>query len=147
VRSEGKGVTKAASQAKGASLCVVDSCGWLEYVAGGANAGFFEAALLDTAHLLVPSLCIYEVGKHMIRHSGMRAAQEVLEFMRKGRVVMLSDEQLLAAAQSAHQHQLAMADAIIWQTANAHNARLLTQDAGLKDMPDVQYTAKVYAAT
>jgi toxin FitB len=130
-----------ASPAK-VALCVVDSCGWLEYLAGGANAGFFEAALLDTKHLIVPSLCIYEVGKHMIRHSGLEAAQEVMEFMRKGRVVSLSDEQLLAAAQTSHQHQLAMADAIIWQTAHLHNARLLTQDAGLKEMPDVQYVAK-----
>jgi uncharacterized protein len=147
VRSEGKAAAKSSSQKTAASLCVVDSCGWLEYLGGGENAGFFEAALLDTPHLLVPSLCIYEVGKHMIRHSGMAAAKEVLEFMSKGRVVMLSEEQLLQAAQTSHQHQLAMADAIIWQTAKAHNARLLTQDAGLKEMPDVQYTAKVYAAT
>ena len=125
------------------SLCVVDSCGWLEYLAGGANASFFEAALLDTAHLIVPSLCVYEVGKHMIRHSGLAAAEEVLQFMRQGRILALTDEQLLQAAQTSHTHQLAMADAIIWQTAHIHKARLLTQDAGLKRMTGVQYTAKV----
>ncbi|TAG26988.1 MAG: type II toxin-antitoxin system VapC family toxin [Burkholderiales bacterium] len=124
------------------ALNVVDSCGWLEYLAGGKNASFFEAALLDTAHLIVPSLCIYEVGKHMIRHSGMAAAEEVLQFMRQGRIVALTDEQLLQAAQTSHAHQLAMADAIIWQTAQILHARLLTQDAGLKDMPAVQYTVK-----
>ncbi len=125
------------------SLCIVDSCGWLEYLAGGANAGFFEEALLDTKHLIVPSLCIYEVGKHMIRHSGMAAAEEVLQFMRQGRIVTLTDEQLLQAAQTSHTHQLAMADAIIWQTAYIYQARLLTQDAGLKLMAGVQYTAKI----
>lgn len=125
------------------TLCVVDSCGWLEYLAGGANASFFEAALLDTTHLIVPSLCIYEVGKHMIRHSGMTAAEEVLQFMRQGRIVALTDEQLLQAALTSHTHQLAMADAIIWQTARTHKARLLTQDAGLKLMADVQYIAKI----
>lgn len=125
------------------TLCVVDSCGWLEYLAAGANASFFEAALLDTANLIVPSLCIYEVGKHMIRHSGMAAAEEVLQFMRQCRIVALNDEQLLQAAFTSHTHQLAMADAIIWQTAHIHNARLLTQDAGLKLMADVQYIAKI----
>lgn len=128
------------------NLNVVDSCGWLEYLAGGSNAAFFEAALLDSAHLLVPSLCIYEVSKHLIRHSGMNAAQEVLAFMRQGRVVALNEEQLLQAAHTSHQHQLAMADAIIWQTAHLHKARLLTQDAGLKNMPDVRYVPKVYGS-
>ncbi len=136
-------IKKAAKPASASpKLCVVDSCGWLEYLAGGANASFFEAALLDTAHLIVPSLCVYEVGKHMIRHSGLAAAEEVLQFMRQGRIVTLTDEQLLQAAQTSHQHQLAMADAIIWQTAHIHQARLLTQDAGLKNMLAVEYTAK-----
>jgi toxin FitB len=125
-----------------ASLCVVDSCGWLEYLAGGTNASFFEAALLDTANLIVPSLCVYEVGMHMIRHSGMAAAEEVLQFMRQGRIVVLTDEQFLQAAQTSHTHQLAMADAIIWQTAHIYQARLLTQDAGLKSMLGVEYTVK-----
>lgn len=125
------------------ALCVVDSCGWLEYLAGGKNASFFEAALLDTAHLIVPSLCVYEVGKHMIRHSGMAAAEEVLQFMRQGRIITLTDAQLLQAAQTSHQHQLAMADAIIWQTTHIYQARLLTQDAGLKNMSAVEYTAKI----
>ena len=137
-------IKKAAQPASATpALCVVDSCGWLEYLAGGANASFFEAALLDTAHLIVPSLCVYEVGKHMIRHSGLAAAEEVLQFMRQGRILALTDEQLLQAAQTSHTHQLAMADAIIWQTAHIHKARLLTQDAGLKRMTGVQYTAKV----
>ncbi|MFM7330465.1 MAG: type II toxin-antitoxin system VapC family toxin [Brachymonas sp.] len=135
-----KKAAKTASPAP--SLCVVDSCGWLEYLAGGVNAGFFEAALLDTANLIVPNLCVYEVGKHMIRHSGMAAAEEVLQFMRQGRVIALTDEQLLQAAQTSQIHQLVMADAIIWQTAHQLQARLLTQDAGLKNMPNVEYKAK-----
>ena len=135
-----KKVSKSATAAS--ALCVVDSCGWLEYLAGGANASFFEAALLDTACLIVPSICVYEVGKHMIRHSGVAAAEEVLQFMRQGRIVTLTDEQLLQAALASFTHQLAMADAIIWQTAHIQKARLLTQDAGLKNMPDVAYTAK-----
>jgi toxin FitB len=123
---------------------VVDSCGWLEYLAGGSNASFFESALLATHQLIVPSLCVYEVSKHIIRHSGMSAAQEVLEFMRKAKIVHLTDAQLMQAAQTSHEHQLSMADAIIWQIAHLHQATLLTQDAGLKDMPEVKYIEKRY---
>jgi toxin FitB len=108
------------------SLALVDSCGWLEYVAGGANAAFFEAALLDTPRLIVPALCLYEV----------------LEMMQQGRVVQLDGENLFAAAQASVAHGLAMADAIIWQTAHTLGATLYTQDAGLQAMQGVSYQLK-----
>ena len=40
---------------------VVDSCGWLEYIANGSNASFFEAALQNEAQLLVPQSVVFEV--------------------------------------------------------------------------------------
>jgi hypothetical protein len=40
---------------------VVDSCGWLEYFSGGANAAFFQEPLWDTPHLLVPAITLFEV--------------------------------------------------------------------------------------
>ena len=39
-------------------------------------------------------------------------------------------------------YKLAMADAIIWQTAQVHGALLLAQDVDLKDVPGVQYRVK-----
>jgi toxin FitB len=125
-----------------AALNLVDSCGWLEYVAGGANAAFFEAALLDTPRLLVPAICLYEVGKRMLVTQGDSAAREVLEMMQRGRVVQLNGENLFAAAQTSVAHGLAMADAIIWQTAHALGATLYTQDAGLQAMPGVSFQLK-----
>jgi predicted nucleic acid-binding protein len=35
-----------------------------------------------------------------------------------------------------------MGDAIIWQTAHLHGAKLYTQDAGLRQMPNVMFKAK-----
>jgi toxin FitB len=107
---------------------LVDSCGWLEYVAGGANAAFFEAALLDTPRLIVPAICLYEVGKRMLITQGESAAREVLAMMQQGRVVQLDSEN--------------MADAIIWQTAHSLGATLYTQDAGLQAMPGVSFQLK-----
>jgi predicted nucleic acid-binding protein len=71
-----------------------------------------------------------------------KAAQKALVFLKKGRIVDLSPDQLLTASVSAKKYQLAMADAIIWQTAQAHNATLYTQDAALKDLPNVKFQAK-----
>lgn len=124
------------------NLALVDSCGWLEYVTGGANADFFEAALLDTGNLIVPTLCLYEVGKRMLMTQGEAAAVEVLEMMQKSRVVQLAPDDYFAAAQTSVAHKLAMADALIWQTAHTFGATLYTQDGGLKVMNGVKFKSK-----
>ena len=40
---------------------IVDSCGWLEYIADTKHSKNFEKAILDTNNLIVPSIIIYEV--------------------------------------------------------------------------------------
>jgi toxin FitB len=132
--------------ASASHLALVDSCGWLEYVTGGPNADFFEAALLDTAHLIVPTLCLYEVGKRMLTTQGEAAALEVLEMMKKARVVQLAADDFFAAAKASANHKLAMADALIWQTAQAFGATLYTQDGGLKVMHGVVFRSKRLAS-
>ena len=125
-----------------ANLALVDSCGWLEYVTGGANADFFEAALLDNSNLIVPALCLYEVGKRMLLTQGEAAATEVLEMMQKSRVVQLAPEDYFAAAKISITHKLAMADVLIWQTAQSFGATLYTQAGGFKAMRGVQFQSK-----
>lgn len=125
-----------------ATPTLVDSCGWLEYVTGGANADFFEAALLDTGNLIVPALCLYEVGKRMLITQGEAASLEVLEMMQKSRVVQLTPGHYFAAAKVSVTHKLAMADALIWQTAQSFGATLYTQDGGFKAMRGVQFQSK-----
>ena len=44
---------------------IVDSSGWLEYFAGGANASYFEPAITKLSELLVPSVSLYEVFKRV----------------------------------------------------------------------------------
>lgn len=37
---------------------VVDSSGWLEFFADGANAAFFAKPITDTRHLVVPTISL-----------------------------------------------------------------------------------------
>ena len=124
------------------ALALVDSCGWLEYVTGGTNADFFEKALLNTGNLIVPALCLYEVGKRMLITHGEAAAFEVFEMMQRSRVVQLKPADHFLAAKTSMTHKLAMADALIWQTAQSFGATLFTQDAGLKHMSGVSLQPK-----
>jgi len=54
----------------------------------------------------------------------------------------LDADGLCSAALAAHQHHLAMADALIWQTAVTCGAQVYTQDADFKHLPHVVYQAK-----
>ena len=121
---------------------VVDSCGWLEYFAGGANAAFFQEPLWDTPHLLVPAISIFEVCRHVLRTGGPEAAHTVYKAMTVAQVVQLSAAEMFAVSQVASRYKLAMADALIWQTAQAHGAALYTQDVDLQGLPGVVYRPK-----
>jgi toxin FitB len=124
-------------------LNVVDSCGWLEYFADDPNATFFEKALLHTPTLIVPALCLYEVGRRLLTTRGETAALEALEMMRKARIVHLTEDQLFLAAKASAKYDLSMGDAMIWQTAQTYGANLYTQDAGMKALPQVQFKATI----
>ncbi len=121
---------------------VVDSCGWLEHLIGGSNAQFFEPILLDQDQLLIPQLVIYEVCRRVLQFGAPGTADKVFRSMSALRVVTLDADGAYMAAQSAIRYKLHMADALIWQTAQAHGAILYTQDAALAHLPDVKYLAK-----
>ena len=121
---------------------VVDSCGWLEYFADGPNADFFAPIIENEKRLLVPHVVVYEVTRRLMHLQGETAVTRALDFLSKGRLVALDAAGLSQAAINAHKHRLAMADAMIWQTAVAHDAKVYTQDADFFDLPHVVYQPK-----
>jgi toxin FitB len=127
---------------KSTTPAVVDSCGWLEYIANGKNAVFFEPVLLDEAHLIIPRIVVFEVCKRLLVLGQTHAIEPVLEVMDRCRVLDLTLQQTLEAAKAAQKHSLAMADAIIWKTAQVQGAVLWTQDVDLKGLAGVEYITR-----
>jgi predicted nucleic acid-binding protein len=62
--------------------------------------------------------------------------------MQKGEVVPLSETLALAAADVSLQFRLPMADSIVYTTARARDAELVTSDADLRALPGVTYFPK-----
>jgi predicted nucleic acid-binding protein len=118
---------------------VVDSSAWLEYVADGPNAGVFAKPIEDTARLIVPSITILEVCKRFLQQRGEADALKVAGVMQLGRVVDLNSALALDAAELGFRAGLALADSIIYATAQAHDATLWTQDDDFEGMPGVEY--------
>ena len=121
---------------------VVDSSGWLEYFADGANAGFFAEPLQDAAALVVPVITIYEVFKVVCRQRGEDAALQAAALMQQGTVVELSASLAMIAANLSLATGLPMADSIILATARQFEAPLWTQDEHFRDMSGVRFVAK-----
>jgi predicted nucleic acid-binding protein len=59
--------------------------------------------------------------------------------MKQGKVVPLDDRLAIMAAEISHKHGLPLADGIIYATARAASAELLTQDVDLEGLPSVRY--------
>ena len=120
---------------------VVDSSGWLEFFAGGSNAGFFAGALQATDELVVPVVSVYEVFKRVLAQRGEGAALQAVALMQQGTVIDLTASAAMDAARLSVEVGLPMADAMILSTAREHGAILWTQDAHLQGLDGVRYVS------
>jgi predicted nucleic acid-binding protein len=121
---------------------VVDTSGWLEYFADGENAAFFAPAIEDTAQLVVPVICIYEVFKKVLQNQGQAMAEIHTADLVKGKVVELNTSLAMSAAMLSAELKLPMADSMILAITREQNATLWTQDEHFKGLPGVQYVQK-----
>jgi len=121
---------------------VVDSSAWLEYFADGPNASAFAQAVEATDELIVPTICLYEVFKSVLRQRGESAALSAIALMRQGQMIPLTERIALLAADLSLQTRLPMADSVILATARLHRAHIWTQDADFDGLDDVTFVAK-----
>lgn len=118
---------------------VVDSSAWLEYFADGPNAAHFVAAIEDASALVVPSITLLEVFKHISRQRDEATALQYVAVMQQGRVVDLDAALALRAASLGRRHKLPLADSIIYATAQQAKAIVWTQDSDFENLGDVRY--------
>ena len=118
---------------------LVDSSGWVHFFAGGPLADRYAPHLIRSAELITPTIVIYEVYKRLKRELGEEQALLASGKMTATEVVSLTEPIAFLAADLSLAHGLAMADAIIYATARQQNARLITSDTDLKDLPGVLY--------
>ena len=121
---------------------VVDSSGWLEYLADGPNADFFAKSILATADLVVPTLSLYEVFKRVLQQRGDNDALQAVALMQQGTLVELSASLALSAARISLNDKIPMADSIMLATARACGATLWSQDSDFKNIAGVRYIMK-----
>ena len=118
-------------------LYLVDSSGWLEYLTEDSKASAFAHYLEAEAAVLVPSLVLFEVCKHLAKHRGRDMADRFVSQALHRRVVPFDDTIALAAASLSLDHRLTTTDAIIYATARVFHAQLVTANTRFRGLPGV----------
>ena len=121
---------------------VVDSSGWLEYFGKGPNAEWFAPAIQNEAELIVPTISIYEVFKRIALQRDEEDALQAIGLMNTGKVVDLTQEIAILAAELSMENKLPMADSMILATARAYEATLWTQDEHFEGLENVEFIGK-----
>ena len=117
-------------------MIVIDSSGWIEYFIDGVNAERFYRHMKEPQEVVTPSIIIYEVYKKLKRDRSEQDALEAIAQISKTKIVPLSEEMALTAADVSLEYNLAMADAIIYATAKEHNCKIITMDKDFKKLPN-----------
>jgi predicted nucleic acid-binding protein len=121
---------------------VLDSSGWLEFFADGPYADEFASRLRQPTSVITPTVAIYEVYKWIKRERSEEEAVQAVATMKKTRIVDLTEEIALSAADLSLAHGLPMADSMMLAAARAHRAELVTTDAGFDGIPGVTVFSK-----
>lgn len=121
---------------------LVDSSGWLEIFTQGNNSSKFLKPLESMELVIVPTICIFEVFRVILKKRGESEAIRCALEMQQGQVVPLDEESAVDAAKISIDLNLAMADSIIYTVARKHEAVLWTQDEHFQNLPGVKFIPK-----
>ena len=121
---------------------LVDTSAWIEFLTGSALGGKLASELPDRTQWLVPTMVQLELTKWLTREAGEDKADQVIAFTETCVVADLDTPIALAAAELCARYKLATADAIVYATALAHDADLLTCDRHFENLPNVHFVPK-----
>ncbi len=118
-------------------MILVDSSGWIEYLAARPKADDFAPYIEGSEPLLSSVIQVHEIYQVVRRDLNEERAIEAVSALRRTTIEPLVDSLALEAADMALEHSLAMADAIIFATASRHDAEIVTSDVDFDGLPGV----------
>jgi predicted nucleic acid-binding protein len=121
---------------------LIDTSAWIEWLTLSPLGHRLAAELPPAREWLVPTIVQLELATWLTREAGEDKADQVIAFTSTCAVVDLDTAIALSAAELGARHRLATADAIIYATARARGADLLTCDRHFEHLPGVRYLPK-----
>lgn len=124
-------------------MIVIDSSGWIEFFTDGPLADEYAKRLRNLPSVVTPVIVLYEVYKRLKRDLSEDDALVAVSVMQRSRIASVNQQLALMAADLSLAHGLAMADALVLATAEAHGAELVTSDSDFAGITGVTYLPKV----
>jgi predicted nucleic acid-binding protein len=121
---------------------VVDTSAWIEALRGSPAGVRVRAELPDFDQWVIPTIVLFELAKWAVREKGEDAADTVEAYADNRVVADLDTAVALSAADLSTRHKLAAADAIVYATAQAYGADVLTCDRHFATLPGVHFIPK-----
>ena len=122
-------------------MILIDSYGWLEYFLEGPLADKYAKYIEEAneENYITPTIVVYEVYKRVRAIQGEQSALEAYSQITRTKIIELTSQIALEAAEISLSATLGMADSIVLATAKAFNAELLTSDQHLKDFKECKF--------
>ncbi len=121
---------------------VVDTSIWIEWLIDSPLKQAIAEAFPEISECIVPTIVQLELDKWLTREVGESVSDQVIAYTQNCIVAILDTNIALQAADLHRQYKLATADAIVYATALAYGADLLTCDAHFEGLPDVVFIRK-----
>lgn len=124
---------------------VVDTSAWIEWLIASPIGTQMAQELPTASASLMATIVQLELVKWLTREVGEDKADQVITFTDTCQVISLDTEIAQAAAELSARHKLATADAIVYATALAQGADLLTCDRHFEGLAQMVFIPKARA--
>ena len=108
---------------------VFDTSAWIEKFTGSALGRQLDAQLPEAGECVIPTIVQLELAKWLARERSDDVADLAIAYTLTCVVIPLDAGLALNAAELCKRHRLSTADAIVYATARASEAQLVTCDA------------------
>lgn len=116
---------------------VVDTSAWIEWLTGSTLREQLAARIPVRSQCVFPTIVQLELAKWLARERGEERVDQMVAFTQKCLVVPLDTTIAMRSVAVHRQYKLAIADAIVYATAQEYGAELVTCDAHFENLPNV----------
>jgi len=109
-------------------MIVVDSFGWIEWLREGPLADKYAEYLRSSNEVITPVVILYEIYKKLKQALDEESALRLVARLHETKIVPLTPNLALFAADVSLKHKLPMADALVYATALSEECSVVTSD-------------------
>ena len=121
---------------------VVDASIWIEWLVGSSLKHAIAGEMPEASQCIVPTIVQMELASWLLREMGETVADQVIAYTQSCLVVEFDTKTALQAAELQCQYGLTTHDSIVYATALAYDAELLTCSPHFENLPHVIYIKK-----